>query len=386
MKRIDTLKDNQIFVFGSNANGNHAGGAARQAVESFGAVMGQAKGIQGQSYAIVTLDENMQKVSLDYIGEQLEELNEYASRHSAHQFLLTLIGCGIAGFSVEEIKAEVAKIEWSRNVDVPEEFRVVQSFKAFDSDFKCRGMQYEVGGEYEENAAVACSIGFHACANPFKVLDYYPLIDENGIMSRFARVEQSGMIDATESDKTCSSRIKVKAELGLPGFVKACVEWVKEVTKPGRITSSSVLSDNGGHYAQIGSSGDSAKIGSSGHYAQIGSSGDSAKIGSSGDSAQIGSSGDYAKIGSSGDSAKIGSSGDYAKIESTGEDSVICCAGYGCAASAKAGSWITLSEWKYDEGKCRYIPVCVRTEYVDGERIKADTMYRLVDGEFQEVK
>ena len=150
-----------------------------------------------------------------------------------------------------------------------------------------------------------------------------------------------------------------------------------------------------GYYAQIGSSGDSAKIGSSGNYAQIGSSGDSAQIGSSGNSAQIGSSGNYAKIGSSGyyaqigssgDSAKIGSSGNYAQIDSTGEDSVIMCAGNNSMAKAKAGSWITLSEWKWNNKKSRYVPTCVKTEYVDGENIKADTWYQLKNGKFVEVQ
>ncbi|WP_107621212.1 hypothetical protein [Prevotella sp. oral taxon 376] len=139
-----------------------------------------------------------------------------------------------------------------------------------------------------------------------------------------------------------------------------------------------------GDYAKIGSSGDSAKIGSSGDSAKIGSSGDSAKIGSSGDYAKIGSSGDYAKIGSSGDSAKIGSSGDYAQIESTGEDSVIMAAGYNSIAKAKKGSWITLAEWKKDREDGKWKPVCVKTEQVDGKRVKADTWYELVDGEFVE--
>ena len=150
-----------------------------------------------------------------------------------------------------------------------------------------------------------------------------------------------------------------------------------------------------GDYAQIGSSGDSAKIGSSGDYAQIGSSGDSAKIGSSGNDAKIGSSGDYAKIGSSGDSAKIGSSGDSAKIgssgdsaniDSTGEDSVIMCAGNSSIAKAKVGSWITLAEWKWSDEKNHDVPVCVKTEYVDGENIKADTWYQLRNGKFVEVQ
>ena len=138
-----------------------------------------------------------------------------------------------------------------------------------------------------------------------------------------------------------------------------------------------------GDSAKIGSSGDSAKIGSSGDYAQIGSSGDSAKIGSSGDYAQIGSSGDYAQIGSSGDYAKIGSSGYSAKIESTGKHSVVMAAGNNSMAKTKIGSWITLAEWDYINGV--YTPICVKTEKVDGERIKSDTFYKLVNGEFKEV-
>lgn len=66
-ENISELKENEVFVFGSNKNGNHAGGAARIAVEKFGAVMGQAEGLQGQSYAIPTLDENMEKVDIGEI-------------------------------------------------------------------------------------------------------------------------------------------------------------------------------------------------------------------------------------------------------------------------------------------------------------------------------
>ena len=150
-----------------------------------------------------------------------------------------------------------------------------------------------------------------------------------------------------------------------------------------------------GDYAQIGSSGDYVQIGSSCDYAQIGSSGDYAKIGSSGYSAKIGSSGDYAKIGSSGDSAqicssgdsaKIGSSGDSAQIDSTGEDSVIMCAGNKSKAKAKVGSWITLAEWEWNDKKNRYVPICVKTKYVDGKNIKADTWYLLKNGKFVEVE
>ena len=141
-----------------------------------------------------------------------------------------------------------------------------------------------------------------------------------------------------------------------------------------------------GEFAKIGSSSSFARIVSSGDYAQIGLSGLSVNIVSSGYLAQIGSSGEDAKIVSSGNSAKIGSSGNSAWIESTGEDSVICCAGDNSMVRAKKGSWVTLSEWGYSEEQKRHIPVCVKTEFVDGERIKEDTWYKLVNGEFVEQK
>ena len=149
-----------------------------------------------------------------------------------------------------------------------------------------------------------------------------------------------------------------------------------------------------GYSAQIGSSGDSAQIGSSGYYAQIGSSGDSAqigssgysaKIGSSGDSAQIGSSGYYAQIGSSGNSAQIGSSGDYAKIDSSGLNAVISSIGFKSIAKGKIGSWITLAEYKKNKNDI-WVVDFVKTEQIDGEKIKEDTYYALYNHEFIEVQ
>ena len=139
-----------------------------------------------------------------------------------------------------------------------------------------------------------------------------------------------------------------------------------------------------GYSAQIGASGNCAKIGSSGDYAQIGASGDYAKIGASGNCAKIGSSGYYAQIGSSGNDALIGSSGHNAQIKSEGKNAVVMCAGNDSMACGKIGSWLTLAEWKDQDGE--WGPVCVKTERIDGERIKADTFYKLTNGEFTEVE
>ena len=282
----------------------------------------------------------------------------------------------------------------------------MKGYKAFNKGLICKGKQYKENETFEEERAVPCHRGMHFCKNPFDVLNFYDLVDDKGEFSDFAEVEAPDDAEVKTDDdiKYCTTKLKVGAKFSFAGFVKTCVDFVIEKTqteKPDSGNSEQIGSSgdyaqigSSGDYAQIGSSGYSAQIGSSGDYAQIGSSGDyakigssgySAKIGSSGYSAKIGSSGYYAKIGSSGYSAKIGSSGDYAKIKSTGYDSIICCAGDDSCVSAKKGSWITLAEWKYSYEKNRYVPKCVKTEYVDGERIKEDTMYKLIDGEFTEV-
>ena len=310
----------------------------------------------------------------------------------------------------------------------------IKSYKGFDKNLRCRGFQYKIGGIYEMDGKIKMrNRGFHACESPFDVFDYYTMID-----SRFCEVEQDGNISKWDrGTKICSSKIKIKAELKLADMINLGVEWLKEITSPEKIKTS-IKDNSSGNYAKIGSSGDEAKIGSSGYGAkigssghgaqigssgnnaqigssgygakigssgnnaqigssgygakigssgndaQIGSSGNDAQIGSSGNNAQIGSSGDGAQIGSSSDGAKISSSGYDAKIDSTGEDCVIMCAGINSVAKASKGSWVTLSEWSYSEEKQRYIPICVKTEFVDGEKIKADTYYSLKGGVFVE--
>ena len=216
-----------------------------------------------------------------------------------------------------------------------EEKKII-AYKGFDKDLKCRDFQYEVGKEYEMDGDIkCCERGFHACESPLEVFDHYDMLN-----SRFAEVEQSGEIDKEENTtKVCSSKIKIKAELNLADIVKLGVEWIKDVTSPSKLKKETDLNDNGNNSAQIGSSGDSAQIGSSGYSAQI---------------------------------------------ESTGNHSVVMAAGNNSIAKAKIGSWITLSEWDCINGV--WIPICVKTEQVDGERIKADTFYKLVNGEFKEVE
>ena len=253
----------------------------------------------------------------------------------------------------------------------------MKGFKGFEKDFSCGGKQCEENTTYEEYGEGCCYKGvMHFYEDPWEVLNHYDLVDGNGNLSEFAEVEALGQV-WNDGEKRATNKIHVGAKLGLKGFLKACIDFTLEKTNGTNLSGNSAQIGSSGNSAQIGSSGDSAQIGSSGNYAQIGSSGYSAQIGSSGDSAQIGSSGYY---------AQIGSSGNYAQINSTGEDAVIMCAGRKSKAKGKKGSWITLAEWVKDEEKGRYVPICVKTERVDGEKIKEDTYYTLKNGEFSEVE
>lgn len=225
----------------------------------------------------------------------------------------------------------------------------IKGYKAFGKELICNpdgiAKQYKEHTTFEEDGDVdlgPCRKGvMHFCEDPFDVLSAYPLVNSDGEITEFAEVEAVGDV-RNYKDQSITNKLHIGAKLNLKGFVKACVDFTIEKTK-----------------FEIDKDSDSDI-----------------------------SSGDYAQIGSSGYSAKIGSSGDYAKITSEGKKSVVMAAGFDSMAKAKIGSWITLAEWVRvnDDDKTIWKPKCVKTEYVDGEKIKEDTFYKLIDGEFKEVK
>ena len=118
---INELKDKEIFVFGSNLAGNHAGGAARQAHEQFGAEMGVGEGMTGQCYALPTLDKDFQRVSNTQLHMSRLRLYQTANTMPNHTFLLTKVGCGIAGFPESKMQKLFANAP--KNIIKPEEWR-----------------------------------------------------------------------------------------------------------------------------------------------------------------------------------------------------------------------------------------------------------------------
>ena len=215
----------------------------------------------------------------------------------------------------------------------------MKGYKAFKKGLICdptghNPYQYAENTVFEQKEeADICNSGFHFCPHPLDVLNYYPLVDENGDMTEFAEVEALDKCKTDDKQKYCTKKIKIGAKIGFPALVQASIDFELEKVPNGE----SKVKTTSKNYARIGSSGDSARIGSSGHSAQI---------------------------------------------TSKGKYSVICCAGNNSIAKGKKGSWITLSEWKYDGKEKVYIPICVKTEQIDGKKIKEDTFYKLENGEF----
>ena len=223
---------------------------------------------------------------------------------------------------------------------------VIKSYKGFNKDLKCRGFQYEIGGEYETDSAKACEKGFHACEVPLDVLRYYA-----PATSRYCEVEQSGQLSKDGKDsKVASSKIKIGAEIGITGLVKAHIEWVKEACE-----KSSEQMAKEGHAAAQGWKGHAAAQGWKGHAAAQGNYGHAA------------------------------AQGDEGHAEVKGKNAIAAAFGVNGAAKACLGSWIMAAEWAQDE-EYNWNIVCVLTAKVDGEEIKPDTWYSVKNGKFVEIK
>ena len=271
----------------------------------------------------------------------------------------------------------------------------MKGYKAFNKDMTCRGFQFEEGQTYETDKAVICETGFHFCENPLDVLNYYSLCE-----SEFAKVEALGETKTHDGDsKVCTTKIKIGTKLGLSGFIKASVDFLlKKYKKEGwknimilaASENSSKLATSGNH-SQLAASGDFSQLATSGGSSKLVASGDSSRLAASGYASRLAASGYYSQLAASGHSSQIAASGDCSqlaasgyssKIEITGSHSVGAAIGVNNIIKAPFGCWITLAEYKLD-GK-NLVPACVKSVQVDGEIIKANTWYKLVDGEFME--
>ena len=266
---------------------------------------------------------------------------------------------------------------------------LLKAFKGFDKRLRCRGFQYEVGKEYQEPVAEMCRKGFHACENPLDTFRYYPPTD-----SRYCEVEidDNGQRNSDDS-KVCGEKIKIGAEIGLDGVIKAGAQFIFEMCKG---SAEDHASGDSGNAAASGLRGNAAASGLRGNAAASGMSGNAAASGESGNAAASGWSGNAAASGwsgnavASGESGNAAASGDSGTATATGRDGRASAVGTQCIAVAwgqdslakgTLGNWIVVSE-RDDSGDI----VDAKLARVDGEIIKPDTWYTLRNGKIMEAE
>lgn len=210
------------------------------------------------------------------------------------------------------------------------------SYKGFDSSLRCRGFQYEVGKDYEQEGNIkCCEKGFHACEFPLEVFNYYA----PGENSRYCTVTQSGKMDKKDGDsKVASSKIHIETEIGLGGIIKAGVKLIFD-----KVNWKDKKESNTGDYSAATNTG----------YRSAATN--------------------------TGNQSVAVSMGGYSTAKVSGKDSVAVVTGRDSKAAGALGDWIVLTErydWKWD-----YQIKDVKAFKVDGEKIQPNTFYKLVDGE-----
>ena len=341
------------------------------------------------------------------------------------------------------------------------EKETIKGYKGFDKDLKCRGFQYEVGKEYSTEKAVACNTGFHYCENPMDVLGFYAPCDDTGNLNRFCEVEGSGDFDKSESDKICCTHLKVKAEIGLQGLIKAGVKFILDRVKwednKQSNTGDYSLATNTGDYSLATNTGDRSLATNTGDRSLATNTGDYSLATNTGDYSLATNTGDYSLATNIGDrslaantgyrslatntgyrslatntgdyslatntgyrslATNIGdrslaantgyrslatntgyrslatNTGDYSVATNTGnysvasvegKESIVIVTGKASKAKGALGCWVVLTERGEWDGDT-YPILDVKSFKVDGEVIKADTWYKLIDGKAVEVE
>ena len=215
----------------------------------------------------------------------------------------------------------------------------IKAYKGMNKDMQCRGFQYKIGETYTEDEAWVREAGFHACEIPLDVFNYYGPAEGN----RFFEVEQDGKLSKENSDsKVASSVLKVGAEIGIPGLIKAHVEWVK-----GQIQEEKTESNTGYQSAATNTGNRSAAT-------------------------------------NTGNRSAATNTGYQSAAEVSGKDSVAIATGFKGRARGSLGCAIVVAERGDWDGETHPL-IGIKAAIVDGETIKADTWYTLKNGEFVEV-
>ncbi len=236
----------------------------------------------------------------------------------------------------------------------------MKGYKGFDKDLKCRGFQFEVGKEYKEDEAEVCKKGFHFCENPFDVFNYYAPSE-----SRYCLVEGDGIDKENCGDsKVAASNLKVGVEIGLPGLIKAGVEYIK----------SNVDWEN----SKKSNTGNRSAATNTGDRSAATNTGDRSAATNTGNRSAATNTGNRSAATNTGDRSAATNTGNRSAAIVEGKESIACALGEKSKAKGKLGCWIVVAERNNGHIKC------VKTALVDGEIIKEDVFYTVENGEFVE--
>ena len=282
------------------------------------------------------------------------------------------------------------------------------SYKGFDSSLRCRGFQYEVGKDYEQEGNIkCCENGIHACEFPYDVFSYYA----PGENSRYCIVTQSGEMDKNEVDsKVASSKIHIETEIGLDGIIKAGVKFIldkvnckdKKATNTGDRSAATntgyySAATNTGNYSAATNTGDRSAATNTGYYSATTNTGDRSAATNTGNQSAATNTGyqsaatntgNYSAATNTGyqsaatntgNQSVAVSTGGFSTAKVSGKGSVAVVTGRDSKAAGALGDWIVLTE-RYD-WKWNYQIKDVKAFMVDGEKIQPNTFYKLVDGE-----
>ena len=313
----------------------------------------------------------------------------------------------------------------------------MKAYKGFNEDMTCRGFQFEEGKTYEHEGEVKlCESGFHACEDPLNIFEYYDPAN-----SEFHEVELDGVSNERGGDtKVVAKKITIGARLSLDKIIKACVEFrfsklekgFKNLGYKGVASNSGYkgaasnsgdkgvasnsggngvasnsgykgvasnsggngvasnsgdkgVASNSGNYGAASNSGGNGVASNSGYYGVASNSGDKGVASNSGGNGVASNSGYKGVASNSGDNGVASNSGDKGVAETSGKHSIAMSVGYDSKARGALGTWIVLAERDEWDGAC-YPIKDVRAFKVDGEQVKADTWYKLVNGVLIETK
>jgi hypothetical protein len=272
-------------------------------------------------------------------------------------------------------------------------------YKGTDKDMKCRGFQFDLGKEYVEEEAKLCDKGFHGCEYPLDVFAHYAPAD-----SRFFVADLDGVTDekAEGDSKRAGTKIKLRAEIGIAGIVKAAVEYIKEKTESSKKqTGNRSAATNTGYYSAATNTGnrsaatntgDRSAATNTGYYSAATNTGNYSAATNTGNYSAATNTGYYSAATNTGNRSAATNTGYYSAATNTGnysaatvdgKESIAIVTGVDSKASGAIGCWLVLTErggWNGDTYPIKE----VRAVKVDGEAIKPGVFYKLENGEVVE--